>query len=130
MRSRRSPSVHIPGSAILPSVTISSRQILRVFFFAVFARILMADTFYHAALSGCTLLFRCVLPVATGLYLILCQTCVRCLTSTFHNCFLAKSASFSDAKIVCSRERPPASAIGGVHVNLPLSSLRFGIMPK
>lgn len=65
MRSRRSPSVHIPGSAILPSATISNRRILRVFFFAVFARILMADAFYHAALSGCTLLFRCVLPVAT-----------------------------------------------------------------
>lgn len=39
-------------------------------------------------------------------------TCLRCLDSIFHYCFWAKWSSFSDAKIVCSWERPTASANG------------------
>ena len=41
-----------------------------------------------------------------------CPTCFHSLFLLFHYCFWPKSASFSGAKIVCSRERPVASANG------------------
>lgn len=85
-----------PGVAVSPWCSISSGPVLSVL----------------PSWSGWLQLLWGTLPVVTDLYPHPCPTCFRSLFLLFHYCFWPKSASFSDAKIVCSRERPVASANG------------------
>ena len=85
-----------PGVAVSPWCSISSGPVLSVL----------------PSWSGRLQLLWCTLPVVSDLYSHPCPTCFRSLFLLFHYCFWPKSASFSGAKIVCSRERPVASANG------------------
>lgn len=71
-----------------------------------------ADAFCPVFINLPAPIFMMYLAVSTNLYFHPCPTCFCCLFPLFHYCFCPKSSSFSDAKIVCSWERPMASANG------------------